>query len=635
VGCFLLWVLGAWFAGATAQPTPYSGTPHRVPGTIEAEEYDLGGEGVAFHGLGRTVTNAGITVQFPSGRSGDSIPTWGTDVILRTGEWLNYSVMCAQDGYYTVLFQTSGPPYYESNCFPERDNLCFYFGEVTVHLEVDGQRASGAIRLQSQTAHSRVWMNSGPHQLRVVVDQVSDLFTRGWLIPGAWDKFSFRLNSIQLRPALAPLFPVPVAGGRAGFKDGPGEEALFGHMPTLVAEQPGGEVIVQDTANAALRIVSREGRVRTLAGSPGNPIGDGVGVAAGFGQIQHTLLAPEGHLWVLEWNGLTSDRLRRVEPDGTVSTLYQGRAEVPVFDMALGPTTQVVRLSRVLLTPAGKLRLVGAYTRYEVVDLVRGEPVYGNVTRSAFFELEGGVATLVDTLQIPLAPVEIQGWDDGYHREAGSLPYQGIVYEQPTGFVEPVTPDLPLVSVLRLGDGTFLCISREAASQVSRLAPLPASRLMVDRIGEGMIEGIPQKMVPPDTDFRLEARPFSRFTQFLGWSDGSQENPRTLRISRDTYLTATFGLRIPEPHGLQGNRLQFGQDRSFLISVVGNAVPYRYLVEVSRDLVRWTPPPLGTKVLFNDGTYGSGLLSARSPNTWLSIPYIGTQLYVRVKLLDQ
>lgn len=319
VGWFLFCVLGAWFAQAAAQPTPFSGTPHPVPGTIKAGEYDLGGEGIAFHGLGLIVTNAGVTVEFPSGRSGDSIPAWGTDVILRTGEWLNYSVKCAQDGYYTVLFRTSGPPYYEAGCFPASDRTCFYFGEVSVHLEVDGQRASGAIRLQSQTAHSRVWMNSGPHQLRVVVDQVSDLFTHGWLIPGAWDKFSFRLNSIQLRPALAPLFPVPLAGGPVGFKDGPGEEALFGYMPTLVAEQPGGEVIVQDTANAALRIVSRDGRVRTLAGSPGNPIGDGVGVAAGFGQIQHTLLAPEGHLWVIEWNGLTSDRLRRVEPDGTVS----------------------------------------------------------------------------------------------------------------------------------------------------------------------------------------------------------------------------------------------------------------------------------------------------------------------------
>ena len=635
MGWFLLWVLGAWFAGAAAQPTPYSGTPHPVPGTIEAEEYDLGGEGVAFHGLGLIVTNAGVIIEFPPGRSGDSIPAVGTDVILRTGEWLNYSVMCEQDGYYTVLFRTSGPPYYEAGCFPASDRTCFYSGEISVHLEVDGQRASGAIRLQSQTAHSRVWMNSGPHQVRVVVDQVSDLFIRAGSPPGAWDKFSFGLNSIQLRPALVPLFPVPMAGGRPGFKDGPGAEALFGYMPTLVAEQPGGEVIVQDTANAALRMVSRDGRVRTLAGSPGNPVDDGVGVAAGFGQIQHTLLAPEGHLWVLEWYGMTSDRLRRVEPDGTVSTLYQGRVEVPVVDPFLGPTTQVVRLSRVVLTPAGKVRLVGAYTRYEVVDLIHGEPVFGDVTRSAFFELDGGVATLVDTLQVPLAPVEIQGWDDGYHREVGGFPYQGILYEQPTGFIERVTPDVPLVSVLRLGDGTFLCISLEAASQISRMVPVPASRLRVDWIGEGTIEGIPWKMVPPETDIRLEARPFTRFTQFLGWSDGSQENPRTLRISRDTSLTATFGLRIPEPHGLVGNRLQVGQDRSFQMSVVGNAVPYQYLVEISRDLVRWTPPPPGTKVPFKDGTYASGLLSARAPNTWLSIPYIGTQLYVRVKLLDQ
>jgi hypothetical protein len=29
--------------------TPYTGTPKTVPGKIEAEEFDLGGEGVAYH----------------------------------------------------------------------------------------------------------------------------------------------------------------------------------------------------------------------------------------------------------------------------------------------------------------------------------------------------------------------------------------------------------------------------------------------------------------------------------------------------------------------------------------------------------------------------------------------------------
>ena len=35
-------------AGISHASTPYSGTPIAIPGTIEAEDYDLGGPGIAY-----------------------------------------------------------------------------------------------------------------------------------------------------------------------------------------------------------------------------------------------------------------------------------------------------------------------------------------------------------------------------------------------------------------------------------------------------------------------------------------------------------------------------------------------------------------------------------------------------------
>ena len=42
----------ALFAGFTASAsasTPFTGTPFTIPGTFEAEDFDRGGEGVAYH----------------------------------------------------------------------------------------------------------------------------------------------------------------------------------------------------------------------------------------------------------------------------------------------------------------------------------------------------------------------------------------------------------------------------------------------------------------------------------------------------------------------------------------------------------------------------------------------------------
>ncbi|ACL17935.1 carbohydrate-binding protein [Methanosphaerula palustris] len=82
---------------------PYNGS-HQVPGVLQAEDYDLGGEGIAYHDT--TTGNAGGAY-----RSDDvDIETAGgiTDIgWIRDGEWLEYTLNVASSGSYTATFRTA------------------------------------------------------------------------------------------------------------------------------------------------------------------------------------------------------------------------------------------------------------------------------------------------------------------------------------------------------------------------------------------------------------------------------------------------------------------------------------------------------------------------------------------------
>ncbi|HEX4346663.1 MAG TPA: carbohydrate-binding protein, partial [Vicinamibacterales bacterium] len=80
--------------------SPYSGTPVAIPGTVEAENFDNGGEGVAYHDT--TPGNAGLVyrstdVDIEAASSGGYDVGW-----TAAGEWLNYTVNVASAGSYTV-----------------------------------------------------------------------------------------------------------------------------------------------------------------------------------------------------------------------------------------------------------------------------------------------------------------------------------------------------------------------------------------------------------------------------------------------------------------------------------------------------------------------------------------------------
>ncbi len=125
------------------------------------------------------------------------------------------------------------------------------------------------------------------------------------------DTFNHRIRSIALDGTVATI-----AGSTRGFADGPGGVARFDE-PSDLAILEDGALVVADRANHRLRRVDPDGMVSTIAGRDvGNSDGRGVGV--GFNRPTSVAVGPEGQLYVAD---VANHRIRRVEPDGRVETI--------------------------------------------------------------------------------------------------------------------------------------------------------------------------------------------------------------------------------------------------------------------------------------------------------------------------
>jgi hypothetical protein len=82
--------------------TPFFGTAATVPGRIEAEDFDLGGEGIAFHDDGPT-NNAIWASYRPEVEGGPYFENFGTGITIgatNAGEWIVYTVEFPETGHY-------------------------------------------------------------------------------------------------------------------------------------------------------------------------------------------------------------------------------------------------------------------------------------------------------------------------------------------------------------------------------------------------------------------------------------------------------------------------------------------------------------------------------------------------------
>ena len=143
---------------ASAQPTPYRGTAAAVPGTIQAEDFDNGGEGVAYHDT--TSGNAGgayrsTDVDLETASEGGYDVGW-----ISAGEWLTYSVNVATAGNYLLEARVAS-----------------LGGGGTFHVESAGVNLTGALTIPDtggwqswKTISKPVALAAGLQGLKVVFD---------------------------------------------------------------------------------------------------------------------------------------------------------------------------------------------------------------------------------------------------------------------------------------------------------------------------------------------------------------------------------------------------------------------------------------------------------------------------------
>jgi hypothetical protein len=151
---------------APGTPSPFKGAPFPVPGLIEAENFDLGGEGVAYHdnvkgnagGQYRTSEDVDIIV------SSDSLGGGYVVNNFETGEWLAYTVNVATSAQYDIGLRASN------------DN---WSPPPRFHIEIDGVNVTGSVTVPNTGSWNTfqfvgkggVSLSAGLHILRIYSEQ--------------------------------------------------------------------------------------------------------------------------------------------------------------------------------------------------------------------------------------------------------------------------------------------------------------------------------------------------------------------------------------------------------------------------------------------------------------------------------
>lgn len=120
---------------------------------------------------------------------------------------------------------------------------------------------------------------------------------------------------------ISPAGEVTTFAGKLGvadWTDGTGEAARF-RNPAAITIDGAGNLIVADTGNQAIRKISRDGVVTTIAGGGPGSAGfvNGPGPVARFNNIQAVSVDPAGNIFVADYQNCS---IRKISPDGMVST---------------------------------------------------------------------------------------------------------------------------------------------------------------------------------------------------------------------------------------------------------------------------------------------------------------------------
>jgi hypothetical protein len=198
---------------APSARSPFGGTPWTLPGVLQTENFDDGGEGIAYHDLdtanqGGRYRATGVDVNVASDSAGGYYVGW-----IGTGEWLEYTVRVARSGAYRMEARLASP-----------------LRERGFHVLWNGRDVSGPVRApftdgwQKWTTFAKdiTLPDSGLGTLRVYVD------TEG-----------FNCNWLRFTALGAPPDSSPAPGPGQGAGDSLEAEAAFLSGPIIGSDEAG------------------------------------------------------------------------------------------------------------------------------------------------------------------------------------------------------------------------------------------------------------------------------------------------------------------------------------------------------------------------------------------------------------
>ncbi|MGI5238980.1 carbohydrate-binding protein [Dactylosporangium sp. CA-139066] len=180
----------SWQGGTGPVEAPFGGTPAAIPGTVQAENYDTGGQGLAYNvtsinGTANSYRSDGVDLEATSDTGGGYNLGW-----TGSGQWFRYTVNVATAGQYTVTARVAAP------------------SAVTgaLHLaSASGANLTGAVNLPA-TGSWQTWANVTATVTLPAGVQVLTL---------AQDNGGWNLNSLQFGSGgTTPPPPSNVASGR-------------------------------------------------------------------------------------------------------------------------------------------------------------------------------------------------------------------------------------------------------------------------------------------------------------------------------------------------------------------------------------------------------------------------------------
>jgi sugar lactone lactonase YvrE len=165
-----------------------------------------------------------------------------------------------------------------------------------------------------------------------------------------------------------------VAGsGTAGYRDGQGTEAQFAY-PNALTALPNGDILVADSGNDCIRRITPDGRVTTWTGSPDRPgLRDGPADQAEFDEPDGIGYDAAGNVYVADGK---NNAVRRIAPNGFVMTLAGDGT--PGNDDGCGPNARFVVPMSIDVDSQGNI-----YTADFVAETIRKITPDGEVTTLA------------------------------------------------------------------------------------------------------------------------------------------------------------------------------------------------------------------------------------------------------------